>query len=127
MSGRSSSLGCAAARSKSDASRAERASADQRGLLNRVPAILYTADAGEHGTWYFVSPQIETILGFSPEEWCADPNLWASRLHPDDRPRVLEAESEIGAGEPSDGAAEYRLLHPDGRVVWVRDDALLVE
>jgi diguanylate cyclase (GGDEF)-like protein/PAS domain S-box-containing protein len=127
MSGRSSSLGGAGARPRGDAALAERASADQRGLLNRVPAILYTADAGEHGIWYFVSPQIETILGFSPEEWCADPNLWASRLHPDDRPRVLEAESEIGAGEPSDGAAEYRLLHRDGRVVWVRDDALLVE
>jgi diguanylate cyclase (GGDEF)-like protein/PAS domain S-box-containing protein len=127
MSGRSSSLGGAGARPKSDVALAERASADQRGLLNRVPVILYTADTGEHGTWYFVSPQIETILGFSPKEWCADPDLWASRLHPDDRRRVLEAESEIVDAKPSNGAAEYRLLHRDGRVVWVRDDALLVE
>ena len=58
-------------------------------LLERVPAIIYIADAGEIGRWHYVSPQIETILGYTPEEWCADPKLWAKRLHPDDRPRVL--------------------------------------
>ena len=95
--------------------------------MRRVPAILYTADAGEIGAWHYVSPQIETILGFTPEEWCADPNRWATQLHPADRDRVIEAEGRMIDGEPSEGAAEYRLLHRDGRVVWVRDDALLVE
>jgi diguanylate cyclase (GGDEF)-like protein/PAS domain S-box-containing protein len=100
---------------------------EQPGLLRRVPAILYTADAGPGGVWHYVSPQIETILGFTPEEWCADPDLWATRLHPSDRARVIEAEVRMIAGQPPGGAAEYRLLHRDGRVVWVRDDALLVE
>jgi diguanylate cyclase (GGDEF)-like protein/PAS domain S-box-containing protein len=103
------------------------AAPEQLGLLQRVPAILYTADAGESGTWHYVSPQIETILGFTPDEWCADPDLWAARLHPDDRARVIEAERRMLDGLPSTGAAEYRLQHRDGRVVWVRDDALLVE
>src|SRR4051794_6482247 len=48
-------------------------------LLQRVPAILYTADTGEIGRWHYVSPQIEAILGFSPEEWCSDRGLWADR------------------------------------------------
>ena len=91
-----------------------------------MPAILYAADAGEFGAWRYVSPQIEAILGYSPEEWCDDPELWASRLHPEDRAKVIEQESRIVDGEPSTGAAEYRLLHRDGHVVWVRDDALLV-
>ena len=97
-----------------------------RGLLQRVPAILYTAEAGEHGSWHYVSPQIETILGFTPLEWCADPELWAERLHPDDRARVLEVESRMVGGQQSPGAAEYRLRHRDGHIVWVRDDALLL-
>ncbi len=100
---------------------------EQPGLLHRIPAILYTADAGESGAWHYVSPQIEWILGFSPAEWCADPHMWANRLHPEDRTRVIAAESRILEGTPSTGAAEYRLLHRDGSVVWVRDDALLVE
>ncbi|MDQ2895310.1 MAG: PAS domain-containing protein, partial [Actinomycetota bacterium] len=100
---------------------------EQPGLLRRVPAILYTADAGESGAWHYVSPQIEWILGFSPEEWCADPRMWADRLHPDDRARVITAEAGTLRGAPSTGAAEYRLMHRDGSIVWVRDDALLVE
>ncbi len=100
---------------------------EQRGLLQRVPAILYAADPGVGGTWHYVSPQIEAILGFTPEEWCADPDLWATQLHPADRTRMISAEIKMIAGQPPGGAAEYRLLHRDGRVVWVRDDAVLVD
>jgi diguanylate cyclase (GGDEF)-like protein/PAS domain S-box-containing protein len=96
-----------------------------RGLLQRVPAILYTAEAGENGAWHYVSPQIEAILGFTPLEWCADPGMWARRLHPDDRERVITIENRIKNGEASFGALEYRLRHRDGHDVWVRDDALL--
>ncbi len=128
MSGRRTSLGGARARPNSaNGEGSSRVSERyQRGLLHRVPAILYAADAGEFGAWRYVSPQIEAILGYSPEEWCDDPELWASRLHPEDRAKVIEQESRIVDGEPSTGAAEYRLLHRDGHVVWVRDDALLV-
>ncbi|MHB1835661.1 MAG: putative bifunctional diguanylate cyclase/phosphodiesterase [Solirubrobacteraceae bacterium] len=102
-------------------------SSDYVGLLRAVPAILYTAEAGENGRWAYVSPQIELILGFAPAQWCDDPGLWASRLHPDDRERALGVESaalndlELNAS----GELEYRLRHRDGHYVWVRDDALL--
>jgi diguanylate cyclase (GGDEF)-like protein/PAS domain S-box-containing protein len=96
------------------------------GLLRRVPAILYTAEAGEHGAWHYVSPQIEAILGFTPLEWCANTELWAERLHPDDRDRVVAQENRILNGEESLGAIEYRLRHRDGHDVWLRDDALLL-
>ncbi|HEY5318958.1 MAG TPA: diguanylate cyclase, partial [Solirubrobacteraceae bacterium] len=96
-------------------------------LLERVPAIVYVADTGAAGQWRYVSPQVQQILGFSPEEWCANPELWASRLHPTDRERVLSAERSCSTDEPSDSPpSEYRLLHRDGSVVWIRDDALLV-
>jgi diguanylate cyclase (GGDEF)-like protein/PAS domain S-box-containing protein len=106
---------------------AEPARPDYSGLLQRVPAILYTADAGELGRWHYVSPQIEEILGFTPEEWCADPTMWASRLHPDDARWVLGGEAEIVAGTGETSPSEYRLLHRDGHAVWVRDDAHMRE
>jgi diguanylate cyclase (GGDEF)-like protein/PAS domain S-box-containing protein len=99
---------------------------DYAGLLRRVPAILYTAAPGGDGAWEYVSPQIEAILGFTPQEWMADDTLWRSRLHPDDLERVMEAEIAVSHHEGHFGATEYRLLHRDGHVVWVRDDALLV-
>ncbi|HEY2320594.1 MAG TPA: EAL domain-containing protein [Solirubrobacteraceae bacterium] len=112
----------------SQTSSAEPPRPDYHGLLERVPAILYTADAGGEGRWHYVSPQIEEILGFTPAQWCADPGMWASRLHPGDAARVLSREDAFAGGAALPAApGEYRLLHRDGHPVWVRDDALLVE
>jgi PAS domain S-box-containing protein len=94
-------------------------------LLARVPAIVYIADAGQTGRWHYVSPQIEQILGYTPAAWCADPELWVDRLHPDDRDWVLARETDLTGADPDSPALEYRLLHRDGTVVWIRDDAVL--
>ncbi len=98
---------------------------DYRELLERVPAVLYIADVGRDGRWHLVSPQIETILGFTPDEWCANPHLWAAQLHPLDRDRVLAGENDEFGPSHSE-AAEYRMLRRDGQVVWIRDDAQLL-
>jgi diguanylate cyclase (GGDEF)-like protein/PAS domain S-box-containing protein len=116
------------AEAKTGAGAAEPPHPDYSGLLERVPAILYTADAGGEGRWHYVSPQIEEILGFTPEEWCADPGMWAQRLHPDDAERVIAQEDDFAGGASTlTSPMEYRLLHRDGHPVWVRDDALMVE
>jgi diguanylate cyclase (GGDEF)-like protein/PAS domain S-box-containing protein len=96
-----------------------------RDLLERVPAVVYIADTGEDGAWHYVSPRIEAILGYSPEEWHADPNLWTNCLHPDDREWVIAKEARMAAGETISHADQYRMVHRDGHVVWIRDDALL--
>ena len=44
-----------------------------RTLVERLPAITYVAELGADGPWHYVSPQIESILGFSAEEWLSDP------------------------------------------------------
>ncbi len=95
-------------------------------LVNRLPAILYVAESGDDGRWHYVSPQIESILGFSAEEWCGNPHLWAARLHPQDREMVLQYEHDFRPQALKQGALEYRMLHRDGHVVWIRDDAVLV-
>lgn len=94
-------------------------------LLERVPAVIYVADTGGDGRWHYVSPQIEQILGYPAAEWRANPGLWAERLHPDDRGWVLARENEHHGMRPDDDALEYRMVHRDGRTVWIRDDAVL--
>jgi diguanylate cyclase (GGDEF)-like protein/PAS domain S-box-containing protein len=94
-------------------------------LLERVPAIVYVADAGEAGRWHYVSPQIEQILGYTPAAWCADPELWLDRLHPDDRDWVVARENAQTGADRDGTALEYRMLHRDGHTVWIRDDAVL--
>jgi PAS domain S-box-containing protein len=110
-------------RSSGETRRAESA---YRDLLGRLPAIVYTSEYGAQGRWTYVSPGIETILGYSASEWMADPGLWFSRMHPDDRDHSLAAEQRsMATGEPL--YSEYRLYARDGRVVWFRDEASLIE
>jgi diguanylate cyclase (GGDEF)-like protein/PAS domain S-box-containing protein len=92
-----------------------------RAIVEHVPAIVYTAEPGPSGRWLFVSPQVESLLGFTPEEWMADPDLWFRQLHPDDRDRVLQEESGQWAERTPGDAGEYRMLTKQGRVIWVRD------
>lgn len=97
-----------------------------RTLAEQIPAITYIADIDEAGSVRYVSPQIEQILGFSPEEWLADPQLWSKQLHPDDHARVLaEYKSSCEKGLPF--RSEYRCLTYDGRILWCYNNAVLVK
>jgi PAS domain S-box-containing protein len=96
-----------------------------RTLVEHVPAITYTGGVdGDHALDY-VSPQIENVLGYSPREVTTDPEHWTKTLHPHDRRWVLAEEKRTGqTGDPF--ALEYRMFARNGRVVWLRDEAMLV-
>jgi diguanylate cyclase (GGDEF)-like protein/PAS domain S-box-containing protein len=98
---------------------------DYRRLVERLPAIVYSCELGERGRWRYVSPQIEEILGYSPEEWMADPGLWAQRLHPDDRERALEQETHKVVADGGAPPVDYRMITREGAVVWILDEAVL--
>ena len=70
------------------------AEAQYRSVVERVPGIVYVAEAGQHGRWHFVSPKIKELLGYTAEEWMRDPTLWISRMHPADRDRMIQAETD---------------------------------
>jgi diguanylate cyclase (GGDEF)-like protein/PAS domain S-box-containing protein len=101
------------------------AEANYRSLVERLPAIVYSAEMGEHGRWTYISPQIEEILGFSAQEWMSDPEMWLNQLHPDDRERALSQENERVLGDRDPPPIDYRLLTRDGREVWILDEAVL--
>ena len=97
-----------------------------RTLIERLPSITYRAGLGIAGVWTFISPQVEEILGYTVEEWIANPEFWESRMHPDDVERVLAEEDRcVAENRPLD--IEYRIQKADGRMIWVRDRASLGE
>ena len=99
-----------------------------RTLVEQLPAVVYIAGFGENAAWQYVSPQIETLLGFTPQEWLADPGLWARQVHPADLGPALAAEGTIQRHGPEQSqVAEYRMLTREGREVWVRDEAVVIE
>ncbi len=95
-----------------------------RTLVERMPAVTYIDRADGTDEPLYTSPQIEELLGYTPEEWLQR-RLWPERLHPEDRERILAADERFeSGGEPF--SEEYRLLARDGSVVWVREEAVLV-
>ncbi|MGB8012356.1 MAG: ATP-binding protein [Terriglobales bacterium] len=110
-----------------DRDKTELRAAEQRyrTLVERLPAITYVAELGLDGPWHYVSPQIETILGFSPAEFPADPKNWMNNIHPEDREIVIAAEKRFQ--EKRDlFQAEYRMFTRDGRVRWFRDEGVML-
>jgi PAS domain S-box-containing protein len=111
---------------KRDAENARaQAEAKYRMLVEQVAAISYIAELGMHGEWLYVSPQVETMFGFSAEEWLTDSRAWTMHVHPEDHKIVEAAEEASERGERFQ--AEYRVVRKDGRVIWVSDTAVVVE
>jgi two-component system, cell cycle sensor histidine kinase and response regulator CckA len=96
-----------------------------RTLVERLPAITYIAELGADGPWHYVSPQIESILGFSPEAWLSDSLNWLNHIHSEDREAVMA--EEIRFKQTRDlFQAEYRMFARDGKVLWFRDEGVML-
>jgi PAS domain S-box-containing protein len=66
----------------------------------------------------YFSPNNERVFGYSPEELFADTNLWLSRVHPDDRYKI------VGVILPTHAetvTVEYRFYHKNGTLRWISD------
>jgi two-component system phosphate regulon sensor histidine kinase PhoR len=91
-----------------------------RALAESAHGVTLLARDGDRSSLLYVSPQIEALLGYTPAEWSAEPDLFARLLHPDDRERVLaELESVPTDGRPF--RSSYRLVARNGHVVGVRE------
>jgi PAS domain S-box-containing protein len=100
--------------------------AKYRAVVEHSPAITYTASMDESKRRLFVSPQIETLLGYTQAEYLEDSDLWRRILHPEDRDRVLdESRRFYETGVPF--ISEYRSVARDGRTLWFHDEAVIFE
>jgi diguanylate cyclase (GGDEF)-like protein/PAS domain S-box-containing protein len=101
------------------------AEARYRTLVEQLPLAIYVNDLDEAGAALYRSPATETITGHAPGNWKADAGLLAKIVHPDDRERVLtELAAATAAGAPL--STEYRIVRPDGSIVWVLDESAVV-
>ena len=104
--------------------RVKEAEAKYRTLVEQIPLATYINETGMPLRTRYVSPQIEAMLGFPVRDWL-EPDFFLTRLHPDDRDRVL-AEVRRTHEHGQDFRCEYRLVAADGRTVWVLDETIAV-
>ncbi|MDQ6623417.1 MAG: ATP-binding protein [Verrucomicrobiota bacterium] len=105
--------------------RIRKAEARYQTLVEQIPAVTFMASFENGLSEIYVSPHIETLLGYSAREWIDNPILWYQRLHPEDKMRWnSEFSRTISWAEPF--KADYRFIAKDGRVVWIHGEAKVV-
>jgi PAS domain S-box-containing protein len=97
-----------------------------REIVEHLPVVVYVAtDDVPVARTIYMSPNVEDVLGYAPSVFLTIGQDWTSLMHPDDVAPMEARYAETSAGgEPFE--MEYRFVHPDGRVVWVHDRAMLV-
>lgn len=104
--------------------RAEQIGPEDIVLVDGLPQIQYT-ESLDDGRTISISPMVETLLGYTQEEWMADPMLWTRIIHADDRDRVEQQCWENNRdGQPFE--MTYRMITRSGEIKWFRDKAVLV-
>jgi len=80
----------------------------------------YEVDFGAGAT--YIDDRFRDLCGVRPdrEKELQALELWMERLHPDDRPRVLELRRQLHEGELDRFSLEYRYLHPSRGETWIQ-------
>lgn len=105
--------------------RFEHATVQFRALVEQIPATIFADEVGGPDEGVYVSPGLRRLIGYSPEEWYADPDFWRHRLHPDDEQEVWAAWRRSVA-EGGVFSREYRMIARDGRTVWVNEQTTIL-
>lgn len=94
-------------------------------LVEQIPAIVFMSFLDKGINEAYISPQVETMLGFTQAEWLEDPIQWFEHLHEEDKTRwSLEAAQMFLTGKPL--RSVYRVKARDGRLVWFHCEAKMV-
>jgi PAS domain S-box-containing protein len=107
---------------------------DERRRLNNivtnVPGIVWeswTTQDPDNQRIDFVSDYVETMLGYTVDQWLSRKDFWLSIIHPADVERVKQLASEdLPKGRPG-RLIEFRWIAIDGRVVWVQANTAIVK
>ena len=96
-------------------------------IVASVPGVVWEAwgkpDAASQRI-DFVSDHVESMLGYSVNEWLSTPNFWLQIVHEEDKERAaIEATNIFASGN---GTSQFRWIAKDGRVLWVEAQSVVI-
>lgn len=89
-------------------------------LVEHSPDIVYSYSS-LHGR-RFHSSKVLQVLGYTPEQLHADPDIWRNSVHPEDQQIFDRALSAIEIGHPLN--TEYRIKTASGQWKWIFDRSI---
>jgi PAS domain S-box-containing protein len=98
-------------------------------IVSTVPGVVWEAwgqpDAATQRI-NFVNDYVETMLGYTVEEWLSTPNFWLTIVHPDDKDEAARMAGEsFVSGNTS--PQEFRWVAKDGHAVWVESNYVVIK
>jgi PAS domain S-box-containing protein len=93
-----------------------------RAVVEHIPAVIYVESFDADPARLYLSPQVETMFGYTAHEWAWTPDFWLDHVHPDDRERVEAIDAASNQSQEA-FAMEYRLQVADGSWIWIHDEA----
>ena len=94
-------------------------------LLKYLTDYIYTVKIYDNeNTETFHGPGCLSVTGYSSEDFTADPELWFSMVHEEDKEKVLQQAKNARAGN-NVLPLEHRIYHRDGSVKWVKNSIVL--
>jgi len=102
------------------------AEAKYRSLVEHIPAVVYLDPVDEELSSIYVSPQVRDLIGIEPEVWLGDFSAWRNHVHADDIERAWDEYQDAYRNHlPLNH--EYRMVHEDGTVRWVLEQAFPID
>lgn len=88
-------------------------------LVESVEGVVWEADANTFGFTY-ISNKINSILGYTPEQWLNEPDFWANHIYEGDRDWAVTY-CQNQTQEVQNHVFDYRMVKADGGIVWIKD------
>ncbi len=99
-----------------------------KNIIENLQEVLWTAENinGKPRAFYYTA-STEKITGFPRKQFIDDPKLWYKIIYPDDLHRVINELKNLYRNPVNDyGALEYRILHKQGSIIWIRNKITVV-
>ncbi|QHT70024.1 PAS domain-containing protein [Rhodocytophaga rosea] len=93
-------------------------------MFNEAPAILFTGGNVYPYGMNFISPNVESITGYKPEEFTSDAAFWRQHIHPEEVDPLYEQFADIF--KKGSYTIEYRFLFKDGTYHWIHDQGRII-
>jgi PAS domain S-box-containing protein len=93
-----------------------------RVFMQNYQGIAYQIDLKTHRPVFFHG-KVESITGYSPEDFLRSRITWQQLIHPEDIKKVLIQRNDLRTKPHYIAHGEYRIVHRDGTVRWIHDIA----
>ena len=91
-------------------------------VLSTIPEAIWRGVQGKDSFKFtYFSPGIERIVGIAPHLLTDGTQFFETRVHKDDREGIRNLMLKISKGKSTDSEVEYRLIHADGSIRWIRN------